>query len=1695
MNVGRQIVRAPEFVVFLCFVGASAWAPCQQQPSPDPDTPPELRATIPEIRTLLDSAQSQIEQGKYVQATENERQALQLATAQAFTPDIALAKVALAGSEFRDGKFSQAMELLHSALEGASESSNLALEADVLASISYEDQIKGNLPGAIETLTQALDVAERSKSPYIRSDVLGQLGWDQFLLGKTDDAKQSLERAIEIDRVNGYRFQATHLVNLAYVFLKQNQIDEAEKTLKLGRDFAIAHSQISPLFFANRAEALLHGVRNEPQQAFAILEKLRQGKLADAAGLTATPEQVHAVLSTPLLHAIALEDLAAAYNIVGKHTEATTTWKELYEYSKNLGMTLTEAEAALRAAELLDKAGDIDAAHAFYSSATELYDKLQDLSSVRKALVSNSLLLIHAGRGPEALSFEQRLAGVADQQHLPAVQFTAYMVMAEIYQNNEQNSQALEVLQKAAALIQDRTAAPKVDGKMILECYSRMAVAYGATGDSIHELIARERAVNTAHEIKASQEEGELAAAVGREIDSIKLRDLAQRAVDGHRLTESLTDSEIIFVYDGVPSNLATDSNWNRILNLPFALAKEQNGSRDLDTILQTMGPMLGFARLPILNALLDYYQENSRDLDLASQYGKQAEVILDSMKETQFTVGLKVYTVCNRAWILARQKRADQASDELVRCMSLADKTDDKQSKHRANAINILARTTLNQAGSAEASLHYFLESHPKDAAFHAQLATAFAANHHYQEAVTEFQTAISLAETQNLPDLAAATYLQMGMSLNDSTTTSDNKKQLSALTAAEASYHKQGNKLLEAKTALFIGFYYQRKKDYESARRSADVAGELADAARDSELKARAAWLKGDVLKVLGKNSDALAFHEQAVTYFQQSRDRASEISALLAQAEDQNALHDPDSAIATCQLAESKVDSTVPSITRSSIQRDLGYLELQQGEMEKAVLAFQRERDIAKAANDQRNLAFSELSISNVLQLLGKWDDALDAASDGLAIFEQMKDEAGAAAAKAELINIYGDRTSSTQDFDRALSLYEEQERQGHGANLVLDVLEIYLQKGLYQKAIPLAKSAASRCEQTHDAECEAHALISLAEVQRAAGDLRASAATMQRAGRLVELSSNFYLHGRLLYGEANLKRSQGADADAVAIYERLISLLEGVKGQSDANDQRAVSETYGFIYDELISSLYSVSKRNRDPADDHIASVAFKYAEENRARQFAQSWGRTFVEEMRKTLPATVQAEEHSLNVRQDRLNATQTASLGGDTRPAQSPIERSADNSHKLETDRVAFIGRLRETYAQYAAVAYPASVEMENLLLRDGETLVEFKATNNAVFVWIVRKESGQRNKLVAFYSVEQPRVWFQQRIMSLRNALNQAQLGNMDWSPSEELFRALFPAPHAAQLLASKVITFVPDDLLFVLPLELLSPHAADGVFPLLGVPTRYYPSAASLNLVRSVGNSGPWGEAFLGIGDPITSPNDDRYPLTRIGNGTIARTRLASSPPQEDNTFDSQMKRIRSRGFSFERLPGTAAEVQGIAKLFKSKGQVAETRLGLDATTTSVLETDLTRYRYIHFATHGVLPTDRGINEPALVLSLDGANPTQMFLPMSQILQLRIKADSVVLSACNTGAGSVSRAEGVMSLGRAFLAAGASSVTVSLWQVSDESTVLFMEEYYRRLLLGESKDKALADARMKLFIGRYKDPFYWAPFILIGE
>ncbi|TMA61499.1 MAG: CHAT domain-containing protein, partial [Deltaproteobacteria bacterium] len=152
----------------------------------------------------------------------------------------------------------------------------------------------------------------------------------------------------------------------------------------------------------------------------------------------------------------------------------------------------------------------------------------------------------------------------------------------------------------------------------------------------------------------------------------------------------------------------------------------------------------------------------------------------------------------------------------------------------------------------------------------------------------------------------------------------------------------------------------------------------------------------------------------------------------------------------------------------------------------------------------------------------------------------------------------------------------------------------------------------------------------------------------------------------------------------------------------------------------------------------------------------------------------------------------------------------------------------------------------------------------------------------------------------------------------------------------------------------------------------------------------------------------------------------------------------------------------------------------------------------------------THATVGGDevKWITQPALVLSLaGGADDTyDGFLQMSEIFNLRLNADLVVLSACDTGKGKLRRGEGIVGLTRAFMYAGTHSVVASLWQVNDQSTSRFMECFYRNLKEGQSKAEALRQAKKQLMqIQVWSDtlkkeqsftaPFYWAPFILIGS
>jgi CHAT domain-containing protein len=189
--------------------------------------------------------------------------------------------------------------------------------------------------------------------------------------------------------------------------------------------------------------------------------------------------------------------------------------------------------------------------------------------------------------------------------------------------------------------------------------------------------------------------------------------------------------------------------------------------------------------------------------------------------------------------------------------------------------------------------------------------------------------------------------------------------------------------------------------------------------------------------------------------------------------------------------------------------------------------------------------------------------------------------------------------------------------------------------------------------------------------------------------------------------------------------------------------------------------------------------------------------------------------------------------------------------------------------------------------------------------------------------------------------------------------------------------------------------------------------------------------------------------------------------------------------------------RLDGTRSEAEEIAKLTRASGGQADVWLDFDASEAKLQARKLDNYRVVHFATHGLLDAERP-QFTGLALSLVGETGGDGFLRVEEVFNLRLGSPLVMLSACETGLGKERRGEGVIGLTRAFIYAGAPTVGVSLWSVADKSTSELMPEFYRRLLGGQGSGApaAMRASQISMIAGkRYSAPFYWAPFVLVGD
>jgi CHAT domain-containing protein len=1652
--------------------------------------PAELTAVDPDIRALLKGEYNSCKYQSSNERLERIQKALQIADDRGLTRDRALVEAFLGSALISEGKSELAFLTFEKAFQDSIDSKNEILEADILNALASQAELRGNNQKSLELLSRALTLADKNGSLYEKARALGATGRLQFLTGNTTEAQKSISEALNIDKLNGYKFEALHLVYQSYLLLLSGRNDQAMDLLSQARSKAIEVNDANAFLTAENAYGVYLVRTGRPDDAITELELLRK---ADFETLALKSDEQHCLavqLTLPLSRLNLLEGLSNVLEIADRREREIEIWREVLSTCHEVGLLAGEAEAQHKIADLENQLKRTDDALKDYAIALELYRKLQNESQLARVEVSEALLFIKVGRGKEAVSLEQEVASYAERQHLRGPEFAAYGVMAEIYQPAGDFEGARDASEKALSLVIPGPFDDELDNKSVLEDYLFLADDYKALKNPPKELIAIDNAYFVAVHLKDEKVQQHLVAYLDQRIKDLSIRALVGERQRDDKLSESLVYSYVLLIRDGFPSKPTDDqSNWQRILSLPFQITRQARGASSLEEILHDIGPIVGINKMPILSALARYYINDGSNPVLAEKYAIEADAVVKDAKGDM--TPFRAENACTLALSYSRQGKKIIAKDKIEECLTLSRKTGDEQAINYSDAANVLVQTQLGNIAAARDSLEKFAAKAPNEPKMNLQLAMALDGAKLYDEAGAQLDVAMKKFISAGDKETAAIAYTSVAGVLNSDPSEKAQALQLQYLKSARQLYRTLEGRAGEAEVLLLLGDYFLKVVQPKAAIDSYEEALGLARTISRPDIEARAEFGLGVGFNAQHEFDRAVEYQRKAVTAFHNLNNSVLEAIALENLAGDYSEIGDTKTALSSL-LEAKKLTKTVPALNQYFADYYLGDFYRSQGQYEKALAAFNEAVEVTNQADDLEHLGYSHLAIAGLHTVIGSWDEALSESKTALDLFQQIGNKAGQADCWSLLTGIYCDRTSSLKNFEKAKECYAKAKELGYGQTLQLDLLEIYLQTGRYSEATTIASESLRDCQKTKNTNCQANALISIAEAEGLNGDLIRARSALNQARPIASKLSEIYLQGRLLYAEGRLLVLEGNLHDALTTYKKLVQLIETVKGNLSPQEQKSISENYGYIYDELVSVLYSLSARG-DSHQSEFATEALKYAEINKSRQFAATWGRVFVNQMRITLPPGIQEREQSVYSKRDRLLAQLEANL--DSRAAgQAQKKRLESELLSTEAEMKALLIDLRKVSPSYAAIAYPEEVQLFALPLRIGETFVEFKMTDDCTFVWIIQNKDGSKNHLVSFYKIPKKRDWFLQQFSAIRDQLNSGRPGTVDWRKSEDLFSQLFPGEIAELIANSQEVIFVPDDILFVLPFEIFSPEASKGNFLLLNKSTAYYPSAVSFRLARTASHQANWREAFLGIADPITSPEDDRFEAVAVLNSAAITYSRQEQNPQDRKNSEAANK-LKARGFTFERIPATATEVQDISSLMRATGESVDVRYGASATKSQLLDTDLSKFRFVHFATHGVLPVDTGINEPSLVLSYDGIASSHMFLSMSEILGLKLRSESVVLSACNTGSGKISRAEGVMSLGRAFLAAGSASVTVSLWQVSDESTALLMKKYYEGVLSGKRKNVALAEARSAVYGSGAKDPLFWAPFILIGE
>lgn len=783
------------------------------------------------------------------------------------------------------------------------------------------------------------------------------------------------------------------------------------------------------------------------------------------------------------------------------------------------------------------------------------------------------------------------------------------------------------------------------------------------------------------------------------------------------------------------------------------------------------------------------------------------------------------------------------------------------------------------------------------------------------------------------------------------------------------------------------------------------------------------------------------------------------------------------------------------------------NMGIIHRNLGNYQEALSLNNRALRICRNTGDRKNEGRHLTNISNIHMDLGDYENALMLFRTALALNRETGNNWSEAITLANIGDIY----YAMGDYKRSIHYYENAQeinarvgnRQREGRNLER-LGNISIKMGDHPKAISYFEEALAVNRKTGDKKGEVKTLRNIGTVYRSLGNFSEALRYYEKAlgivrdigqkfqkrivlnlmGDLFLKQKNFSMameffnkalavaedtgiaavNWESLYGLALVYQAQERYEQALKAYKKSIEVIEGTRSRLQLEEHRS-----GFlkdkvkVYESLVNLLYVMHQKN--PSGSFIREALYT-VEKAKARAFFDSLQEARID-LKMELSAEIKEKEYKINRKISRL---QTDLLKPDLN--EKKRNEILFQLEKIEEKYQNLILTIKKENPGYAGLVYPEPYRIKDIqeqLLTEDLAVVEYFLGEEYSFVFLITRTELEILKIPSA-TVLNESVYAYLKLLS---------------SKSQKTFRGVAASRHLYDRLVSpfrgnmkgiRDLIVIPDGNLHYLPFETLAvkneEKEAKVQYLIENFRISYAPSASSLIDLLSRKGARKAPKDFLAFADPVYT----------IGKAS------ESVADAERNLREFYME----KGFRFTALKYSREEVKRIGKRIPEPFR--DLYIGDRAREEVVKRLPLGDYNVVHFATHGWIDEDV-IGRSGLVLTLDDDPAEDGFFQVREIYGIRMHADLVVLSACQTGKGKLEKGEGVSGLSRAFLFAGADSVVVSLWNIDDRSTAIFMDHFYNYLIRGEGKAQALRLAKLDMLDSKYNRPYFWAAFVLIGD